>query len=53
MMRNYLKYQIEEIKDEKELRKTSLMKKEDNVLKELKVRVFKLIKTNIVFLPLF
>jgi hypothetical protein len=42
MMRNYWRFQSEETKGgEKDLSMTSLMKMEDNVLKELKVRVFR------------
>ena len=42
MMRNYWRFQSEETKGgEKDISMTSLMKMEDNVLKELKVRVFR------------
>ena len=40
MMRNYWRFQSEEVKEEKDLSMASLMKVDDNVLKELKVRVF-------------
>jgi hypothetical protein len=40
MMRNYWRFQSEGVKDEKNLSMASLMKADDNVLKELKVRVF-------------
>jgi hypothetical protein len=45
MMRNYWRFQSEETKGgEKDLTMASLMKMEDNVLKELKVRLFRYIK---------